>query len=763
MKSDSIRQRFLDSTEEIFKQEKRNRLVRMIVISTLVIFTVESLLMILLELILKIPEPVVWFIDGAVLVALLFPLNYRWVVLPMQQEIEEHRRTNQELTATNEVLGRFFTIRDVLIAYFDANFNFIRVNEAYAAADEHTPDFYVGKNHFDLFPNEENQRIFEEVVRTGQNFNVQEKPFEYANNQERGVSYWDWSLMPVKNQDDKVAGLLMVLNNVTERKKIQLAKAENDRRFRAAFNQTFQHMLLLGLDGKILQANQTALEFSGCQAEEVNGRWFWDLPWWSDREDDRETLEAHIRQAAEGSVVRCELAVVSSASERAIMDITIKPLMDENGRPVLLIYEARDITFRIQTEAALIHNEEEIKRLLGAETHARQTAETLRNAALALSGSLISGTVFDTLFDHLQKVIPYSSAHLYLLEDDEHLRVRLTRGDEDWPEEKRLLGCRLEIAEIPIFRPLLLDRQVIRMDDTVDYTGSRLYPGRKYIGSWVAIPLLAGDQTIGICILEHTQPRFFTDDMVQLAKALIAQAAIAIQNAWLFEQVRDGREHLQALSRRLVEVQEAERHNIARELHDEAGQSLASLMMGLRLLERDSGDPLAVTVRSQELRGMADGILENLHRLAVALRPASLDHLGLVPALRQQAETVSDQHGLAVQFDVVGEIARLPDELETAIYRIVQEALTNVVRHAHATRVDILLERRPKALAVIVEDNGIGFQPAGEPVPGAPTDAHLGVLGMQERAQMLDGKIAFERSSSGGTTVILEVPWQFES
>lgn len=763
MKSDSIRRRFLDSTEEIFKQEKRNRLVRMIVISTLVIFTVESLLMILLELILHIPEPVVWFIDGASLVALLFPLNFRYVVLPMQQQIEEHRRTNQELTATNEVLGRFFTIRDVLIAYFDSNFNFIRVNEAYATADEHTPDFYVGKNHFDLFPNEENRRIFEEVVRTGQNYTVQEKPFEYANNLERGVSYWDWSLMPVKNQDGRVAGLIMVLNNVTERKKIQLAKAENDRRFRAAFNQTFQHMLLLGLDGNILLANQTALEFAGCQADEVNSCWFWDLPWWSGGEDDREILEAHIRQAAEGRVVRCELAVVSSANERAIMDITIKPLMDENDHPVLLIYEARDITFRIQAEAALIRNDEEIKRLLEAEIRARQTAEMLRNAALELSGSLITGTVFDTLFDLLQKVIPYSSAHLYLLEDDEHLRVRLTRGDEQWVEEKRLLGCRLETAALPVFEPLLLNRQVIRMDDTVDYTGSRLYPGRKYIGSWVAIPLLAGDQTIGIGILEHLQPRFFTDDMVQMAIAIIGQAAVAIQNAWLFEQVRDGHEHLQALSRRLVEVQEAERHNIARELHDEAGQSLASLMMGLRLLERDSGDPLAVAARSQELRGMADGILENLHRLAVALRPASLDHLGLVPALRQHAEAVSDQHGLTVQFDVVGEIARLPDELETAIYRIVQEALTNVVRHAHATRVDILLERRPEALIVTVEDNGIGFQPASEPIPGAITDVHLGVLGMQERAQMLNGKIVFERSSSGGTTVILEVPWQFES
>lgn len=763
MKDAPPRLSLLESAEAIFKQEKRGRFFQMMVVSLLVIFSVETILMVLLEMILDIPEPAVWFIDGLLLVALLFPLNYRYVVVPMQQQLEQRHRANLELTKTNEVLGRFFTIKDVLIAYFDANFNFIRVNEAYANADGHDPSFYVGKNHFDLFPNEENQRIFEEVVRTGQNFTVQEKPFEYANNPERGVSYWDWSLMPVKSQDGKVAGLIMVLNDVTERKKIQMANAENDRRFRAVFNQTFQLMLLLQPDGRVIQANQTALDFNENGPEDFNGLLLWELPWWDCALDAVQDLQSHISHAADGMVVRCEMPLCSLNTGQVVMDITIKPLMDENDRPVLLIFEARDITFRIQTEAALIRNDEEIKRLLNAEIRARQLTETLHSAALALSGSLNSDTVFESLFDHLYKVIPYTSSHLYLLEDEEHLHVRMTRGDSTWEPNNQLLGRHLEINEIPILKGLLGDGKTVSWPDTANYQGSKYFPGRRYIGSWIAIPLKAGEQVIGLCILEHVQPNFFTPEYVQLAMAITGQAAIAIQNAWLFEQVRSGREHLQALSRRLVEIQEAERHNIARELHDEAGQSLASLMMGLRLLERDSGDQAAVVARSQELREMADGILENLHRLAVALRPASLDHLGLVPALRQHAETISDKHGLTVQFDVVGEIVRLPDEVETAVYRIVQEALTNVVRHAHATRVDILLERRPEALAVIVEDNGVGYQPLVETVAGGPIEEHLGVLGMQERAEMLNGKIIFERSPGGGTTVILEVPWQFGS
>ncbi|TLN19714.1 PAS domain S-box protein, partial [bacterium] len=594
-------------------------------------------------------------------------------------------------------------------------------------------------------------------------------PFEYAGSPERGLTYWDWSLLPVKNPDGQVAGLILVLTDVTARKKAQLALADSERRLRAVFNQTFQHMVLLSPAGSVMLANQTTLDFFDCRPEEINGRPLWDLPWWDPAGETTNELQNYVRHAAKGMTVRCELPVHSGDGGqtdvmdedilmgKAIMAITIKPLLDEENRPVMLIYEARDITFRIQTEQALIHSEEEIKRLYEAEIQAHQVAETLRSAALALSGSLNSETVLESLLDDLYKVIPFASAHIDLLEDEDHLRVRLARGEEDWPEEKRLLGRSIDLKAVPVYQNLANTRSLINVPDTTLYPPSRYFPGSSYIGSLVGIPLWAGEQIIGYCALEHTRPNFFTAEMVQIASALTSQAAIAIQNAWLFEQVRDGREHLQALSRRLVEVQEMERHNIARELHDEAGQALASLMMGLRLVERDSHDPSAVVARSQELKQMADGILENLHRLAIALRPASLDHLGLVPALRQHAEMVSDQHGLAMQFEVVGEIERLSEEVETAVYRIVQEALTNVVRHAHATRVDILLERRHESLAVIVEDNGVGFDPR------SPRGDQLGVLGMQERAEMLDGKITFEKSTSGGTTLILEVPWQFES
>jgi signal transduction histidine kinase len=202
-----------------------------------------------------------------------------------------------------------------------------------------------------------------------------------------------------------------------------------------------------------------------------------------------------------------------------------------------------------------------------------------------------------------------------------------------------------------------------------------------------------------------------------------------------------------------VEVQETERKYIARELHDEAGQALTSLMVGLRLLERDAHRPEAIIAGTAELKDMVDSVLENLHRLAADLRPASLDHLGLVPALRQYAEAISDRHNLVVQFEAIGFEYRLPSDIEIALYRIIQEALTNVVRHAQATRVDVLLEQRRDKLIAFVEDNGIGFDFS------AAQNGRLGLFGMRERTEMLGGTLLVESTAGVGTTLRVEVPY----
>ena len=271
--------------------------------------------------------------------------------------------------------------------------------------------------------------------------------------------------------------------------------------------------------------------------------------------------------------------------------------------------------------------------------------------------------------------------------------------------------------------------------------------------NWLIVPIIAHDKTIGVVGLGKTEPRYITQHHIRLVEALASQCAVAIQNAWLFEQVRSSSERLQSLARKLVELQENERLHIARELHDEAGQALSILKLNLGRLEQDPECPQQVRQRLQELKTVADNVLEELHRLAIDLRPIALDHLGLVAALEQHAHHLNSDR-LTVRFKALGfEEERLPKDLETCLYRIVQEALSNVVQHAQATTVGILLERSEGKVKLFVEDDGIGFNPK---IP--ENQERLGLVGMQERAEMFAGTLTIESYPGKGTSVIVEVP-----
>jgi len=272
--------------------------------------------------------------------------------------------------------------------------------------------------------------------------------------------------------------------------------------------------------------------------------------------------------------------------------------------------------------------------------------------------------------------------------------------------------------------------------------------------TYAAFPLTFSNQPIGALKMLSKRRDFFSEDKRILIQSFVNLAAVAIQNAWLLDEVRMTNRQLHALSQRLIKAQEEERLHLSRELHDESGQLLAALTVQLGLLERDANDPAAIHVRAAELKRTANMIQENLHRLAVNLRPASLDHLGLVTALGQFIQEFSRQNNVKIEFETVGiNDKRLPIEIETALFRIVQESLTNVMLHAKATRVDVLLSRTTKCLSVIVEDDGVGFIPAS-----AMAEDQIGLFGMRERVEMLGGTFTIESSPGKGTTVKVEVP-----
>lgn len=203
----------------------------------------------------------------------------------------------------------------------------------------------------------------------------------------------------------------------------------------------------------------------------------------------------------------------------------------------------------------------------------------------------------------------------------------------------------------------------------------------------------------------------------------------------------------------MVEIQENERRLISRELHDEAGQSLTSLKVGLRLLEKQAGVAPVLLATIADLRQQVEGILENLHQLVMNLRPTSLDFFGLEVALRQHLQELSKKYDLKVNFVALGLDQRLPTNVEVNLYRIVQEALTNAIRHSQASRVDVLLERQNGKAMVMVEDDGVGFD-----LEELNQGQRLGLFGMNERAEMLGGRLTIESRHQYGTTILVEVP-----
>jgi signal transduction histidine kinase len=207
----------------------------------------------------------------------------------------------------------------------------------------------------------------------------------------------------------------------------------------------------------------------------------------------------------------------------------------------------------------------------------------------------------------------------------------------------------------------------------------------------------------------------------------------------------------------VLEVQEMERRRVAIELHDELGQSLTAIKINLQLGERLKDKALAELNR-ENIRIVEDA-LQQVRRLATTLRPSMLDDLGLAAALQWITEQSASRGGFSVKFHHVRAQARLAPDIETACFRIVQEALTNIARHAQASQVDIRLDRQDDTLVLLISDDGCGFA-QDEMQARALAGNSTGVLGMQERATLIGGQLTIQSSPGNGSIVQMRCPWR---
>ena len=326
----------------------------------------------------------------------------------------------------------------------------------------------------------------------------------------------------------------------------------------------------------------------------------------------------------------------------------------------------------------------------------------------------------------------------------------------------RLVGIELPAGASKIGTAIRARRSVIVDDLAADPDAHQPTVALLGIRSQVIVPLVHRSQALGaITAGDVREGRVLTAADRRILETYATRAVLAIVIARVLSAERErleaeGRLRASELReagrretlRRVVDAQEHERRRIARELHDETGQALTSVLLGLRLIEEVSPDVRAAV---SELRETITSAIQELRALAVDLRPKALDDFGLGAAIERLADTYSRRTGIVVDVHVAGLSDRLPEDIETALYRIIQESLTNVAKHAGATTASVTVHRRPGVVSTVVEDDGAGFDPATA-TPG------LGLTSMRERAELVSGTVRVESRPGGGTTIAVEVP-----
>lgn len=366
------------------------------------------------------------------------------------------------------------------------------------------------------------------------------------------------------------------------------------------------------------------------------------------------------------------------------------------------------------------------------ETIARQTALTIGDACVITRLSDDEHRFEAMAFDHADPAIAAAMAPLFAAVPD--------------PATVRWLQPMLRTGQ-PLVVPVISSEQA-RQTISPPYWS---YLEQVGVHSLLIVPLQVQGRVIGTLGVSRTRPGqpYTAADQVFLQE-LAGRAALTIQNADLFEHLRQANERLQALSLRLLEVQESERRYLARELHDEVGQLLTGLKFKLEMSAR-APSPSALA----EIQTLVNDLMGRVRNLSLDLRPSMLDDLGLLPVMLWHFERYTAQTGVEVMFRHSGlEDQRFPSPVETTVYRLVQEALTNVARHAGVSQVRVDLWADPDMFHLQVKDEGRGF--AAETVLAASSS--VGLRGMQERVALLGGWLVVEASSGSGACLTVELP-----
>jgi PAS domain S-box-containing protein len=538
--------------------------------------------------------------------------------------------------------------------------------------------------------------------------------------------------------------LVRAVQYAIERKRAESALRDSENRFRALFEKSWDGVVLLSPEGVVAYASPAITRIVGYEVSEYLGRNAFEFLHPDDKSPVARIFIKMMSQDGSNITVRYRYRH-KNGSWRWIECTATNLLAEPSVRAVVCNY--RDITENKEAEQALSESGERFRAMI---EHSWDGVLLLTAAGQILYASPSTHRILGHIGDDL---ITQNAFALMHPEDSpqimQQFQILLTRQQETMTAEFRYQhkdgGWRwLECTGTNLLENLSVQALIINYRDITErkVSEAELRQARDELEQRVEERTAELVETNAYLLRQIFERRRAETELQQRNYKL----------AQLFEEVQAGREQLQQLSHRLVEVQEHERRVIARELHDEVGQILTGLKMALALIKRLP--PEAADAGFDQAQRQVSELLMRVRNLSLDLRPAMLDDLGLLPALLWHFDRYTAQTKVKVNFKHSGLEGRYAPELETAIYRIVQEALTNVARHSRASEATVVLWTTAETIGVQVEDQGIGFGPESVMVSGHSS----GLTGMRERAVLLGGKLTIESSGGSGTCVMAEMP-----
>ncbi|MCS7225060.1 MAG: GAF domain-containing sensor histidine kinase [Armatimonadetes bacterium] len=392
---------------------------------------------------------------------------------------------------------------------------------------------------------------------------------------------------------------------------------------------------------------------------------------------------------------------------------------------------------------------------------ARQTERLviLNEIVSSLNRLTSEASLMEAVVKGVEKAVPYAEASLCLYREEEDAFAGCVASAESQLGRlhQRWKGKSLKVSRTP-FGACIRNKEPIRVADLQKpETPFARWLLRHKIRSFIAAPIVLDGAVMGILFAGSRYANPFSDEDLTFLKGVADQVAVGLKNVRLLRQLREKERLRGLLLNKVLTAQEEERRRISHELHDQIGQLITALLIQLQILERDlSGD--ALKERLVPLRQLADQIASQLHHIAWELRPPALDELGLPAALERTVSEWSARFGIPCLLQFKGlDGAVLPPEVSIGVYRIVQEALTNVAKHSKATSAQVSVCRQGNILQVTITDDGVGFHPAAL-LQEADQNKKLGLVGMMERAVMLSGKVVIDSQPGEGTQVTALLP-----